>query len=281
MRRYDDPVDVRKGRVQGSTGSVEGPEQFLWRGRLWKVRDGGRALGGDRALVAVRRGAGGDRLRGPARRGGPVATLTSPDLLAEREVWRVEASRGTRSPADGPGDRPGSGSSTWSSTGPTAAGGSSAAWTEGRDDDPTCTGRTRRVRPAGRHPLLPRPGRGVAARGDDRPPRCRPATPAPTSRRCGRPRRCWPPARHPAPGPRRRRAEERLGAARRGGPRARPSGRRSSPPARPSGRPPRRAPAGRSPSARPTTWSATPTGSSALVEAVARADPARPAPACA
>ena len=34
MRRYDDPVDVRKGWVTG----VEGPEQFLWHGRLWKVR---------------------------------------------------------------------------------------------------------------------------------------------------------------------------------------------------------------------------------------------------
>ena len=35
MRRYDDPVDVRRG--MGEPG-VEGPEQFLWRGRLWKVR---------------------------------------------------------------------------------------------------------------------------------------------------------------------------------------------------------------------------------------------------
>ena len=35
MRRYDDPVEVRKGMV----GSQEAPEQFLWRGRLWKVRD--------------------------------------------------------------------------------------------------------------------------------------------------------------------------------------------------------------------------------------------------
>ncbi len=34
MRRYDDPVEVRKGVCEG----VEGPEQFLWRGRLWKVR---------------------------------------------------------------------------------------------------------------------------------------------------------------------------------------------------------------------------------------------------
>ena len=38
MRRYDDPVDVRRGRVSGTGGGpVEGPEQFLWRGRLWKV----------------------------------------------------------------------------------------------------------------------------------------------------------------------------------------------------------------------------------------------------
>ena len=31
MRRYDDPVEVRKG-------PEEDPEQFLWRGKLWKVR---------------------------------------------------------------------------------------------------------------------------------------------------------------------------------------------------------------------------------------------------
>jgi len=34
MRRYDDPVETRMGQVAGT----EGPEQFLWRGRLWKVR---------------------------------------------------------------------------------------------------------------------------------------------------------------------------------------------------------------------------------------------------
>ena len=34
MRRYDDPVETRMGLVSG----MEGPEQFLWRGRLWKVR---------------------------------------------------------------------------------------------------------------------------------------------------------------------------------------------------------------------------------------------------
>ncbi len=44
MRRYDDPVDVRRGRVPGPGSGeasverlVEGPEQFLWQGRLWKV----------------------------------------------------------------------------------------------------------------------------------------------------------------------------------------------------------------------------------------------------
>ena len=31
MRRYDDPVEVRKG-------AADDPEQFLWRGKLWKVR---------------------------------------------------------------------------------------------------------------------------------------------------------------------------------------------------------------------------------------------------
>ena len=38
MRRYDDPVEVRKGWVSGPAHQGEGPEQFLWRGRLWKVR---------------------------------------------------------------------------------------------------------------------------------------------------------------------------------------------------------------------------------------------------
>ena len=111
MRRYDDPVDVRKGRVQGSTGSVEGPEQFLWHGRLWQVRDvvahwvetgpwwqsaGVRAVIGSEDQPEV---------------AGTVATLTSPDLLAEREVWRVEATPRGRAAAipDDPDRRPGFG----------------------------------------------------------------------------------------------------------------------------------------------------------------------------
>src|SRR3712207_5563269 len=91
MRRYDDPVEVRKGLVDGASGLVEAPEQFLWRGGLWKVVDvvahwvetgpwshssGVAALLGDDSEVA------------------PDAMTTS-DLLAEREVWRVEAGRGS------------------------------------------------------------------------------------------------------------------------------------------------------------------------------------------
>ena len=65
---------------------------------------------------------------------------------------------------------------------------------------------------------------------------------------------------HPAP-TRRRPAEERLGAAGRGRPRAGRVGHASSPRAPPSVPLPRPARPGPSPSARPTTWSATPTGS--------------------
>jgi hypothetical protein len=90
VRRYDDPVEVRRGLVTG----IEGPEQFLWHGRLWKVRavlahwvetgpwwqsTGVRAvIGSDDADHA----------------GPPVPPLPASDLLGEREMWRVEAGRG-------------------------------------------------------------------------------------------------------------------------------------------------------------------------------------------
>ncbi len=74
MRRYDDPVEVRRGMVPGPGGDQEGPAQFLWRGRLWKVCD----------VVAhwVETGPWWQSSAVPA------------DLLGEREVWRVEAARG-------------------------------------------------------------------------------------------------------------------------------------------------------------------------------------------
>ena len=87
MRRYDDPVEVRRGMVDGPGGAQEGPEQFLWRGRLWKVCD----------VVAhwVETGpwwqsAGVHAVLGSDH----VTPAAGTDLLAEREVWRVEAARG-------------------------------------------------------------------------------------------------------------------------------------------------------------------------------------------
>src|SRR3954452_3044747 len=109
MRRYDDPVEVRKGMVGGPGGRVEGPEQFLWRGRLWKVRDvlahwvetgpwwqssGVQAVLGADRLDLPELPEPGDPAdpADPGERGGVLALRQA--LLAEREVWRVEAGRG-------------------------------------------------------------------------------------------------------------------------------------------------------------------------------------------
>ena len=80
MRQYDDPVEVRRGEA-------EDPDQFLWRGRLWKVR----------AVVAhwVETGPwwqGGSDGSDGGSAGAQSRTIT--DLVAERELWRVEAGRG-------------------------------------------------------------------------------------------------------------------------------------------------------------------------------------------
>ena len=102
MRRYDDPVDVRKGMVDGS----EGPEQFLWRGRLWKVQSvlahwvetgAWWESAGARAVLGTEEGSA-----EPAERGGRVLSVL-PDMVAEREIWRVEASRGRISAEGGGG----------------------------------------------------------------------------------------------------------------------------------------------------------------------------------
>ena len=71
MRQYDDPVEVRRGEA-------EDPDQFLWRGRLWKVR----------AVVAhwVE--------TGPWGQGATRGSGATSDLVAERELGRVEAGRG-------------------------------------------------------------------------------------------------------------------------------------------------------------------------------------------
>jgi hypothetical protein len=96
MRRYADPVEVRQGSVDGpgDQGATEGPQQFLWRGRLWKVR---AVLAhwvetgpwwqstGVHAVIGSEDGAA-----EVAERRGPTPLG---DLLTERELWRVEAGR--------------------------------------------------------------------------------------------------------------------------------------------------------------------------------------------
>jgi hypothetical protein len=117
MRKYDDPVEVRRGMVPGPGGRQEGPEQFLWRGRLWKVCDvvahwvetgpwwqsrGAEAVHGTESLDPA--GPGG-ATEGNAEQagGGGVGVATPVDLLAEREVWRVEAARGLAAAGNGRG----------------------------------------------------------------------------------------------------------------------------------------------------------------------------------
>jgi hypothetical protein len=115
MRKYDDPVEVRRGMVPGPGGRQEGPEQFLWRGRLWKVCDvvahwvetgpwwqsrGAEAVHGTESLDPAGPGGAGE---GSAGEAGGVGVVTPVDLLAEREVWRVEAARGLAAAGSGRG----------------------------------------------------------------------------------------------------------------------------------------------------------------------------------
>jgi hypothetical protein len=89
MRRYDEVIDVRRGLVSGE----EAPTQFLWRDRLWVVRDiiahwvetgawweqpGVGVLFGGADPAGQRIGEQGARCA---------------DLLGEKEIWRVEAVR--------------------------------------------------------------------------------------------------------------------------------------------------------------------------------------------
>jgi hypothetical protein len=97
MRRYEDPVEVRRGPTDSTLapGTDErAPAQFLWRGRLWKVRavlahwvETGPwwSSPGVRAAIGSSEGQPGDPEAGPRPLG---------DLITERELWRVEAGRG-------------------------------------------------------------------------------------------------------------------------------------------------------------------------------------------
>ncbi len=91
MRRYDDPVEVRKG-------ADEDPDQFLWRGRLWQVRE----------VVAHWVETGAWWARRTADQTGPGGGVDT-DLLREREVWRVTAARGRVAALQSPEHDPGFG----------------------------------------------------------------------------------------------------------------------------------------------------------------------------
>ena len=90
MRRYDEPVEVRSGLVD----RVEGPEQFVWRDRLWRVR----AVVGRWVETApwwehraVRGLLGVDHPTAPDV---PVASVATIVAAQEQEVWRVDATVG-------------------------------------------------------------------------------------------------------------------------------------------------------------------------------------------
>ena len=97
MRRYDDPVEVRKG-------ADEDPDQFLWRGRLWQVREV-VAHWVETGAWWARRTA--DQAGGGS--GGPGGSGVDTDLLREREVWRVAAARGRAAALHSPEHDPGYG----------------------------------------------------------------------------------------------------------------------------------------------------------------------------
>ena len=79
MRPYDDLVDVRRGPGDALAGDgEEGPDQFLWRGRLWQVRE----------VIAHWMESGAWWVCRPEDAPGHS------ELVRQREVWRVAAARG-------------------------------------------------------------------------------------------------------------------------------------------------------------------------------------------
>src|SRR5690606_37696221 len=107
MRRYADPVEVRRGPL-GDHGATEGPQQFLWRGRLWKVRavlahwvetgpwwqlTSARAVIGSEDEPAQPAAQPATQPAGTTAGQDPTTRDAAPrpflgDLLTEREMWR-------------------------------------------------------------------------------------------------------------------------------------------------------------------------------------------------
>lgn len=96
MRRFHgEPIQVRRGQI----GDREGPAQFVWRGRLYSVRE---VLDSWVETGAWWRSSAISRIHGLAEdSSSPVST--GPVSVAglvddECEVWRVEAAAGRESP---------------------------------------------------------------------------------------------------------------------------------------------------------------------------------------
>ena len=83
MRRYDEAIEVRQGMVGGD----EGPAQFLWRHRLWKV------LELQTRWVETADWWNSAQVRA-ARGDDESADSADDDLLGEQEIWRVVAADG-------------------------------------------------------------------------------------------------------------------------------------------------------------------------------------------
>ena len=106
MRTYGEVIDVRTARSDGlptDDRQPSAPAQFLWRGRLYLVRDvlaHWVELGAWWSLPRARgahpvRSAGPPSDAGPDPAGGPPPRSVAADVGAvEREVWRVEAAPG-------------------------------------------------------------------------------------------------------------------------------------------------------------------------------------------
>ena len=92
VRRFDDPVEVRPGE-----GPSRRPEAFIWKGRLYVVREvlgqwrERRAWWRDALDTETGQVAGAER-SGTTQAGGASCALAA--AAAEQEIWRVEASPG-------------------------------------------------------------------------------------------------------------------------------------------------------------------------------------------
>ncbi|WP_205709792.1 DUF6504 family protein [Kineococcus siccus] len=99
VRRFSDTIHVRSGVLDGTEGA---PVQFLWRGRLYVVRDvlshwRERSAWWEHSAVAAVHGDGDGPGSTAGREQGGVGTAVRRVLEVgdlEREVWRVEASAG-------------------------------------------------------------------------------------------------------------------------------------------------------------------------------------------